>query len=205
MGVCRPLFAYRISLARCSQALHLLTLSSLLRMLALAAAVYHCNHPYGAWCERERAADPCAAQGAHPLPPHRGQPNHRGGHGRQVSATVWMSSCGSNWRGGRWSQQLGAAAAHGCAVLPILQLPSPLATCRYLQMKEKDQERALAMIDEDPGLHGLRHLRAPYLDMEASCRISLLPVAHARAASRPHGLQIQRHRELTFAWALSPS
>ena len=33
-------------------------------------------------------------------------------------------------------------------------------------MKEKDQERALAMIDEDPGLHGLRHLRAPYLDME---------------------------------------
>ncbi len=33
-------------------------------------------------------------------------------------------------------------------------------------MKEKDQERALAIIDEDPGLHGLRHLRAPYLDME---------------------------------------
>lgn len=35
-------------------------------------------------------------------------------------------------------------------------------------MKEKDQEKALAMIDGDPGLHGLRHLRAPYLDLEVS-------------------------------------
>lgn len=36
-------------------------------------------------------------------------------------------------------------------------------------MKAKDQERALAMIDADPGLHDLRHLRGPYLDLEARC------------------------------------
>ena len=33
-------------------------------------------------------------------------------------------------------------------------------------MKVKDQEKALAMIDGDPGLHDLRTLRAPYLDLE---------------------------------------
>lgn len=37
---------------------------------------------------------------------------------------------------------------------------------RYLEMKVKDQEKALAMIDGDPGLHDLRTLRAPYLDLE---------------------------------------
>lgn len=39
-------------------------------------------------------------------------------------------------------------------------------------MKLKDQERALAMIDGDPGLHSLRQLRAPYLDLEVrrGCR-----------------------------------
>lgn len=35
-------------------------------------------------------------------------------------------------------------------------------------MKAKDQAAALQMIDSDPGLHDLRHLRGPYLDLEAS-------------------------------------
>lgn len=33
-------------------------------------------------------------------------------------------------------------------------------------MKQRDQAAALAMIDGDPGLSDLRHLRAPYLDLE---------------------------------------
>ena len=63
-------------------------------------------------------------------------------------------------------------------------------------MKEKDQERALAMIDEDPGLHGLRHLRAPYLDMEvggmlyevlSGCASCCYPAAHSlRHLQAPH-------------------
>ena len=35
-------------------------------------------------------------------------------------------------------------------------------------MKQRDQAAALAMIDGDPGLSDLRHLRAPYLDLEVS-------------------------------------
>ena len=41
-------------------------------------------------------------------------------------------------------------------------------------MKERDQERALEMIDSDPGLRDLRHLRGPYLDLEvrgSSCAL----------------------------------
>ena len=38
--------------------------------------------------------------------------------------------------------------------------------CRYLESKWRDQERALAMIDGDAELAGLRHLRASYLDVE---------------------------------------
>jgi hypothetical protein len=33
-------------------------------------------------------------------------------------------------------------------------------------MKVRDQEKALAMIDGDDELRALRHLRAPYLDLE---------------------------------------
>lgn len=44
--------------------------------------------------------------------------------------------------------------------MPVLLL------CRYLEMKEKDQQKAVELIDSDPGLHDLRHLRAPYLDLE---------------------------------------
>ncbi|PRW56240.1 ATPase ASNA1-like protein 2-like [Chlorella sorokiniana] len=53
-----------------------------------------------------------------------------------------------------------------CRRIVVNQIIGAGMGTKYLQMKEKDQERALAMIDEDPGLHGLRHLRAPYLDME---------------------------------------
>ncbi|KAI7838953.1 hypothetical protein COHA_007312, partial [Chlorella ohadii] len=65
-----------------------------------------------------------------------------------------------------------------CRRIVVNQIVGPGMGATYLQMKEKDQERALAMIDEDPGLHGLRHLRAPYLDMEGgvgktSCSSSL--------------------------------
>lgn len=42
--------------------------------------------------------------------------------------------------------------------------PTPRA--RYLDMKEKDQARALALIDADPQLSALRRLTAPYLDRE---------------------------------------
>ena len=38
--------------------------------------------------------------------------------------------------------------------------------CRYIAMKLKDQEHALALIDGDRELRDLRHLRAPYLDLE---------------------------------------
>lgn len=43
-------------------------------------------------------------------------------------------------------------------------------------MKVRDQEKALAMIDGDDELRGLRHLRAPYLDLEVGgcLRSSLL-------------------------------
>ncbi|PSC69048.1 arsenical pump-driving ATPase [Micractinium conductrix] len=53
-----------------------------------------------------------------------------------------------------------------CKRIVVNQLIGPNMGSKYLEMKVKDQEKALAMIDGDPGLHDLRTLRAPYLDLE---------------------------------------
>ena len=37
---------------------------------------------------------------------------------------------------------------------------------KYVAMKLKDQARALAIIDGDPGLHALKTLQGPLLDLE---------------------------------------
>ncbi|KAL4441055.1 hypothetical protein ABPG77_010486 [Micractinium sp. CCAP 211/92] len=53
-----------------------------------------------------------------------------------------------------------------CKRIVVNQVIGPDMGGKYLDMKAKDQAAALQMIDGDPGLHDLRHLRGPYLDLE---------------------------------------
>lgn len=53
-----------------------------------------------------------------------------------------------------------------CKRIVVNQIIGEGMGTKYLDMKIKDQERALAMIDGDPGLHDLRTLKGPYLDLE---------------------------------------
>lgn len=53
-----------------------------------------------------------------------------------------------------------------CKRIVVNQVIGPSMGGKYLDMKAKDQAAALQMIDGDPGLHDLRHLRGPYLDLE---------------------------------------
>jgi arsenite-transporting ATPase len=63
----------------------------------------------------------------------------------------------------------GALRAEGipCGRVVVNQVVGADAGERYLAARLKDQERALALLDAEPELAGLRRLRAPYLDLEA--------------------------------------
>ena len=68
-------------------------------------AVHHRHDPDRAGCERVGPAGARAAPRGHPLPPHRGEPDHRAGHGRQVSG------CWGRGVSGRWTRSSGRAWA----------------------------------------------------------------------------------------------
>jgi arsenite-transporting ATPase len=53
-----------------------------------------------------------------------------------------------------------------CRRVVVNQVVGPDAGERYLEMKLKDQARALELLARDPALAGLRRLEAPYLDVE---------------------------------------
>lgn len=53
-----------------------------------------------------------------------------------------------------------------CRRIIVNQVIGPDTGKVYLGMKLKDQEKALALIRDDPGLKDLRQLQAPYLDLE---------------------------------------
>ena len=53
-----------------------------------------------------------------------------------------------------------------CKRIIVNQIVDSHMGARYLEMKLKDQDRTLAMVESDPELHGLQRLRGPYLDLE---------------------------------------
>ncbi|KAI3436417.1 hypothetical protein D9Q98_005834 [Chlorella vulgaris] len=53
-----------------------------------------------------------------------------------------------------------------CKRIVVNQLIGPDMGAKYLDMRVRDQQKALELIDGDADLLDLRHLRAPYLDLE---------------------------------------